>query len=640
MVNGQFSAVLRQIHRLLTSGSVAGLSEGQLLERFVARRDEVAFEALVARHGPMVLGVCRRWLRDPNDVEDAFQATFLVLVRKAGTLRRHDLLGNWLYGVAHRVALRARTSAARRHAREIDGVEALASPVESDPDRSEVCGLLQDEVARLPEKYRAPIVLCYLEGLTHEEAAEALRWPVGTVKGRLSRARALLRTRLSRRGLSGPGEAVDDHLRRGGPAVVPAWLLDSTVRAATTFAAREAAVAGLISAQAAAWAEGVLHAMFLTQLKTVVVVLCAGIVTTGAGVLADAALGSRSGPNPPAPTGITRAQSTNSTLLAQLKNRPASEPVAVEPGPGNPAPRAKDRAATPTPVEQPGKAYVDLALRALKVIDGRIEERRAELSDLEKYYQWSLRLMEAQRSGSGKAVQIAAIDAHRNRIRRLEQIASNSSGAGRLPPEVIFEWQFRRLQAEEMLAQARADQGSNPVQASPMPEPAPAPRMTGGMRPGGMGGGMMGGATNPAAVEIMQRGMIAQTSAEIADEDKTPQTQAILKKLDEPVAMSFPQETPLEDVLKYIKSATHGRNDNGIPIYVDPVGLREVEQTLATTVQLDLAGVPLKTTLRLMLKQLGLAYCVKDGVLFISSVHGVIMELRERWEPPGPRGLQ
>src|SRR4051794_12021714 len=106
MASAQYGAVLRQMRRLFDGSSVAGMTEGQLLERFVGRRDEAAFEALVARHGPMVLGVCRRVLSDPNDVEDAFQATFLVLVKKAGTLRRRDLLGNWLYGVAFRVAAR------------------------------------------------------------------------------------------------------------------------------------------------------------------------------------------------------------------------------------------------------------------------------------------------------------------------------------------------------------------------------------------------------------------------------------------------------------------------------------------------------------------------------------------------------
>jgi RNA polymerase sigma factor (sigma-70 family) len=164
-------AVRRQLERVFAGGSVAGLTEGQLLDRFVAARDDAAFEALVVRHGPMVHSVCRRMLRDPNDVDDAFQATFLVLVRKAGSLRRRDLLGNWLYGVAFRVASRARSVSARRMKIETpaDEVAELAlarDECEPAPDPS-----LHEELHRLPEKYRAPVVLCYLEGLTHEEAA-------------------------------------------------------------------------------------------------------------------------------------------------------------------------------------------------------------------------------------------------------------------------------------------------------------------------------------------------------------------------------------------------------------------------------------------------------------------------------------
>src|SRR3954451_8893170 len=169
MAGRHFGAVLGRIERLFASGTVAGLSEGQLIERFATRRDEAAFEALLARHGPMVLGICRRVLRDPDDVEDAFQATFLVLVRKAGTLRDRDLVGNWLFGVASRVALRARAIAARRRAVEGNGstVETLAggeSEAQDDRDHDrEMRAWVLEEVRRLPEKYRAPVVLCYLE---------------------------------------------------------------------------------------------------------------------------------------------------------------------------------------------------------------------------------------------------------------------------------------------------------------------------------------------------------------------------------------------------------------------------------------------------------------------------------------------
>ncbi len=198
MAGGAISAVVSGFERLMTSGGLSALSEEQLIDRFVCLHDESAFEAIVLRHGPMVRGVCRRLLRDANDVDDAFQATFLVLARKAGTLRRRERLGNWLYGVSYRIALRVRVSASwRRREKESTAEGGRGAGCVLDALHDDDVSTLHEEVHRLPENYRTPVVLCYLEGLTHEEAAVRLRWPVGTVKGRLSRARDLLRSRLS-----------------------------------------------------------------------------------------------------------------------------------------------------------------------------------------------------------------------------------------------------------------------------------------------------------------------------------------------------------------------------------------------------------------------------------------------------------
>jgi RNA polymerase sigma-70 factor (ECF subfamily) len=177
------------------------LPDDQLLERFVRLRDETAFEALLRRHEPLVFGVCRKLLYDVHDAEDAFQATFLVLARKAGSVAPPSLLGHWLYGVATRVATRARKAALRR-AREQSGADLAAVPSAAEKEDSDLAPLLHEEVRRLPDKYRRPVVLCYLEGKTNEEAAHQLQWPVGTVQGRLNRARALLRARLTRRGFA------------------------------------------------------------------------------------------------------------------------------------------------------------------------------------------------------------------------------------------------------------------------------------------------------------------------------------------------------------------------------------------------------------------------------------------------------
>jgi RNA polymerase sigma factor (sigma-70 family) len=224
------------------------LSDEQLLEWFVRRREEAAFSALVRRHGPMVLGVCRRVLRHSHDAEDAFQATFLVLAEKAHRLRRPELLANWLYGVAYRTALHARQRAARRSERERE--TAAMFPPTSDPEieSRELRRILDEELHRLPEKYRAPLVLCYLEGKTNEEAARLLGWPAGSMSHRLARGRELLRERLHAR-LGVLPILLPPSLLVGSlqPAAVPQWLAEMTVQAAATLAGGKMATATVIS---------------------------------------------------------------------------------------------------------------------------------------------------------------------------------------------------------------------------------------------------------------------------------------------------------------------------------------------------------------------------------------------------------
>ncbi len=226
-------SLVRQLGSLFESGSVAGWSDRQLIDRFLARRDtagEAAFAALVARHGPMVLDVCRQLLGDRHHAEDAFQAVFLVLARKAGSIRDPDLLGNWLYGVSLRTARKAKVRLARRRASErcdaMTGSE-LGSTVPADQaaiDR-EQAEALHDEIARLPRTFRLPVVLCYLEGLTVHEAARQLRWSHGTVRSRMARARDKLR-----RGLTAPrrrlarrrsGRGFEFEARRGVRLIPP-----------------------------------------------------------------------------------------------------------------------------------------------------------------------------------------------------------------------------------------------------------------------------------------------------------------------------------------------------------------------------------------------------------------------------------
>jgi polysaccharide export outer membrane protein len=208
-----------------------GATDSQLLDHFVREQDHGAFRSLVSRHGPAVLQVCRGVLQDPHEADDAFQATFLVLVRKAPAIKEPDLLGGWLRGVAYRTAIRARCRAARRRA--FERARAEMSRVDEFPDEiaPELRQMIHDELDRLPDTYRQAVTLCYVEGLTHQEAARKLGWPLGTVKIRLVRGRRLLRERLDRRG-AGLGAGLLLWLMDPAKAqAVPRQLVDSTIQA-------------------------------------------------------------------------------------------------------------------------------------------------------------------------------------------------------------------------------------------------------------------------------------------------------------------------------------------------------------------------------------------------------------------------
>ncbi len=276
-------AALRQIDRLFGGGIVTGLSDAQLLDRFLAEADAASFEALVARHGPMVLSVCRGVLRDPNDAEDAFQATFLILVKKARTIRGRQALGGWLYRVAHRVAILANIAAARRRAREREAGQMTAASATSGtsiPD--DLLPALHEEIARLPEKYRLPVILCDLEGKPQAEAAGQLHWSERTLRRRLAEARDRLKGRLARRGLAPDGAAVEAvFLREARAAVPPAW--NAAALHAALHAIRPAATAGTVSVAAQSLTQEVLKAMFFQKLTI------ASAALIGAGLMAWAA---------------------------------------------------------------------------------------------------------------------------------------------------------------------------------------------------------------------------------------------------------------------------------------------------------------------------------------------------------------
>jgi RNA polymerase sigma factor (sigma-70 family) len=289
MSASQSSRVIDQLRRTIYLGDGAGLSDGQLLSAFIDQRDEAAFAALVRRHGQLVLGVCRRLLPRLPDAEDAFQATFLVLVRKAASIKSRETVAGWLYGVAYNTALKARALNAKRGARERQ-VPEMPDPEAVQPEArwQELQPLLDRGLSGLPEKYRLPIVLCDLEGKPRKDAAQQLGVREGTLSSRLTRGRALLAGRLSRQGVVLSGVALAALVGNAASAAVSAALLLATVKSAVQLAAGRAA-GGAISAQVTALTEGVLKAMLVSKLKLgTAVVLALGVVFACAATTAQA----------------------------------------------------------------------------------------------------------------------------------------------------------------------------------------------------------------------------------------------------------------------------------------------------------------------------------------------------------------
>jgi RNA polymerase sigma factor (sigma-70 family) len=275
--------VVRQLRHLVLAHE-ADWTDAHLLQRFLGQRDQEAFAALVRRHGPLVLGVCRRVLGNADDADDAFQATFLVLVRKAASLRADAALGNWLYGVAYRTALKARSRAARRRAKEQQVKERQPPAAAPAAAWHDVQPILDEELSRLPDKYRVPVVLCDLEGKTRKEAAGQLRLPEGTISSRLATARRMLAKRLTRRGVTLSGGALAAALAESAAVAVPAALADATVQAASASLGGQAL--GAISTNILVLTEDVMKAFLLSKLKVAsACVLLAALLGVGAGNL-------------------------------------------------------------------------------------------------------------------------------------------------------------------------------------------------------------------------------------------------------------------------------------------------------------------------------------------------------------------
>jgi RNA polymerase sigma factor (sigma-70 family) len=267
MARDQLNTVVRHIRYVIGARQCRDTTDNDLVQRFAAQRDEAAFAGLLQRHGPMVLGVCRRVLHNAADSDDAFQATFLVLVRKAGSIRKSASVGSWLHGVAFRVAREAKMRTEKQRPGEMPDITGREPDPSAEAARRELCLILDQELARLPAKYRSPLVLHYLEGKTKGETARELGWTEGTVSGRLARARESLRKRLAGRNVSfSSGMMAAVLSEQAATTPVPAALTNATMQSALLLGT--GSVAGAAAAGVShTLAEAVLKSMLMSKLK-------------------------------------------------------------------------------------------------------------------------------------------------------------------------------------------------------------------------------------------------------------------------------------------------------------------------------------------------------------------------------------
>ena len=342
MANDPGGSAAHQIRVLFSAGAIGRLGDAELLERFVAggvEGTEAAFAVLVERHGPMVLRASRQALGNEHDAQDAFQAVFFVLARKAHSLHARGPLGPWLHQVAVRTALHIRAGVARRARHERRAAE-LAAETVTDKNTDDLGAAMQEELARLPAKYRLPIVLCHMEGLTNQEAALQLGWPAGTVRSRIARGLERLRVRLTRRGLAPSAVASAAALCADAAwSAVPPWLVETTSRAAVIIASGQV-LAGVLPASVLSISEGVLSAMAITRLKFLAASLLIGALSAAGGAAALAIATRHAISAQPTPENQRGGPQREDNVLVAGPSDLAVKGLVVNPG-GTPIPDAK-----------------------------------------------------------------------------------------------------------------------------------------------------------------------------------------------------------------------------------------------------------------------------------------------------------
>ena len=621
MARAPVGAAMRQFERIFGGeGTVAGLTEAQLLDRFAASGDDAAFEAIVRQHGNAVMAVCRRLLVDPHEAEDAFQATFLVLARRAGSIGRSRPIGPWLVGVAYRIARKAQVASARRRRRELVAAghrpESTAAP---DPTTIDLGPVLWEELHRLPGKYRDPVILCWVEGHSHDEAADRLRWPVGTVKGRLHRAKETLQKRLSHRGITAPAVGLSAWFSsEASAAVVPPPVLGSTVTLAAAGAAGGGALlAGTVPAASILLARGALRTMFIAKLSmsAAAITLISGSLVGGVGVIASSTRDGTSYPDAQEDSiGVVPREPEQAVSPSASKTEDdvsANQGGSATKGgfQGDPFAEHFQRKLTE---QQTGRMLEELQHQRVEAARKRLEAQKAYFEagsiNIDRYLDAARALLDASLAVSSTPDDLRqALQEYRSIVESIANREAMKLDVGKTSEADVSEARLALAEAEVLLA---AGPGSEP--GDPSTSSTKITRST-GMSNGEESSDRNESAYNPSPGES---GSGSQSGRPGSD----PASQRIIARLEQPIAMPFENDTPLTDVLDYIRQATADENLRlGIPIYVDEFGLQQAEQSLQSPVKITLEGIPLRTTLWLTLRQLQLAYTVIDGVLIISN---------------------
>jgi RNA polymerase sigma factor (sigma-70 family) len=449
--------MIEQVRKAVQAEHEAGLTDGQLLQRFLDRRDEDAVAALVRRHGPMVWGVCRRVLRNHHDAEDAFQATFLVLIRRAACVVPRDMVANWLYGVAHQTALKARATAAKRLVREKPMNPLCELPARTDADLwQELQPLLDAELSLLPDKYRAALVLCDLEGKSRKDAARHLKIPEGTLSSRLTTARTMLARRLGRHGFPVSAAVLAVVLsEQAASAIVPAAVAGSTIKAASLFAVGQAAC-GIVSVPVATLTEGVLKTMFLAKLKTAAAVLVT-MTVLGLGGLVATLQTPAAGQDVPDKTAQTAAP-------AVAPDRPKTEEGnAQDRVPQPPGPDRQPPAKEPPPAGNNAKVQALLKERLdllKKVAQHQRELYKQGVASQSTVWQADLRVHKGELDLCENARErIAVLEKIVEVSKKMEDQMASQHKSGQASASMLMEATISRLDAEIALEREKARVG-------------------------------------------------------------------------------------------------------------------------------------------------------------------------------------